>query len=116
ALLEVLDPEQNHQFGDHYLEVPFDLSDVMFMTTANVLTAIPRPLRDRMEIIEVPGYTEEEKQKIAVRHLLPKQKAAHGLQDDQQVVPDNAVRKIIEGYTRESGVRGLERHLAALCR
>ncbi len=116
ALLEVLDPEQNNTFSDHFLEVPFDLSQVMFLTTANVLHSIPGPLRDRMEIIEIPGYTELEKLEIAKRHLWEKQIKAHGLHLDQINISDNTFLKIINDYTREAGVRSLERQLAGICR
>lgn len=116
ALLEVLDPEQNHQFTDHYLEVPYDLSQVMFITTANVLANIPRPLRDRMEVIEIHGYTEDEKVQIGRRFLTPKQVRLHGLAPRHVVIPEKTVAAIVQGYTRESGVRGLERAIATICR
>lgn len=116
ALLEVLDPEQNCNFGDHYLELTFDLSKVLFITTANTYHRIPRPLLDRMEIIEISGYTEEEKLEIAKRHLLPKQAKEHGLTEQTLVVPDTTLQQVISNYTRESGVRNLERQLATICR
>ncbi len=116
ALLEALDPEQNKDFKDHYLDVPFDLSKVMFITTANTLTTIPRPLRDRMEIIEVSGYTEYEKLNIAKRYLVPKQVKEHGLVEDNMKLSDNTLHDIINYYTRESGVRELERKIATVCR
>jgi ATP-dependent Lon protease len=115
ALLEVLDPEQNATFNDHYLEVDYDLSDVMFVTTANSLR-MPQPLLDRMEIIRIPGYTEDEKVEIARRHLIEKQAEAHGLKTDEWSVADDAVRELIRTYTREAGVRNLERELANLAR
>jgi len=116
AMLEVLDPEQNHTFQDHYLEVDYDLSQVMFITTANIRYSIPLPLQDRMEIIELPSYLEYDKLEIAKRHLLPKQIIAHGLQDKNVQISEQAIKKVISGYTRESGVRNLERELASLCR
>lgn len=116
ALLEVLDPEQNHAFNDHYLDMDLDLSDVLFIATANDLGSIPAPLRDRMEVIEVPSYTLYEKQQIAERHLLPKQVAEHGLQESHVQIPTEAITSIIEGYTREAGVRTLERRVAGICR
>ena len=115
ALLEVLDPEQNHTFNDHYLEVDFDLSDVMFITTANTLR-MPQPLMDRMEIIRIPGYTEDEKIEIAKRHLIPKEIKAHGLKDGEWTIADDALRDLIRYYTREAGVRNLEREIANLTR
>lgn len=116
ALLEVLDPEQNFSFEDHYLDVPFDLSHVMFITTANIMDTVPPPLRDRMEVIELPGYTRDEKMKIAERYLIPRQIAGNGLASDQITFTKGAVDHIISGYTREAGVRNLEREIAAVCR
>ena len=116
ALLEVLDPEQNNTFRDHYLDVPFDLSEVLFLTTANVMDPVPPALRDRMEVLELAGYTEEEKLKIAVEHLIAKQVKNHGLTAEQLQFTEPAVRSVIRNYTREAGVRNLERELGALCR
>ncbi len=116
ALLEVLDPEQNFSFSDHYLDVPFDLSKVMFITTANVLDTIPPALRDRMEVLELHGYTLDEKMKIANRYLIPRQRRAHGLKSDQISFTKGAVKLIIAGYTREAGLRNLEREIANICR
>jgi ATP-dependent Lon protease len=116
ALLEVLDPEQNNSFSDHYLEIPYDLSKVLFITTANSLNTIPWPLLDRMEIISIPGYTEYEKKMIAINYLIPRQKTENGLQDFNLSFSDNALSKIINDYTRESGVRELERNIGAVMR
>jgi ATP-dependent Lon protease len=116
ALLEVLDPEQNNSFRDNYLGLPFDLSKVLFIATANVLDSIPAPLRDRMEIIELTGYTEEEKLQIARRYLLKRQLKANGLSEDQVQLSDEALRRVIADYTREAGVRNLERQIGALLR
>jgi ATP-dependent Lon protease len=116
ALLEVLDPEQNSTFSDHYLDVDYDLSHVMFITTANVRYTIPLPLQDRMEIIELSSYLDFEKREIAKRHIIPKQMAEHGLKEKDVVISDDAISKIIQEYTREAGVRNLEREIASVCR
>ncbi|MCZ7611697.1 MAG: endopeptidase La [Ignavibacterium sp.] len=116
AMLEVLDPEQNNTFNDHYIEVDYDLSQVMFITTANVRYNIPLPLQDRMEIIELPGYLEYDKLEIAKRHILPKQLAMHGIENKNVTIPDDSIKKVISEYTREAGVRNLERELATVCR
>jgi ATP-dependent Lon protease len=116
ALLEVLDPEQNFSFSDHYLDVTFDLSKVIFIATANVLDTIPAPLRDRMEILNLPGYTANEKLKIAKRYLVPRQRKEHGLSANDFNITDAAITKVIERYTREAGVRNLEREIGSICR
>ncbi|HXM14460.1 MAG TPA: endopeptidase La, partial [Candidatus Eremiobacteraceae bacterium] len=116
ALLEVLDPEQNNTFADHYLDVPFDLSKVLFLTTANMLDPVPHALRDRMEVLELPGYTEEEKLQIVQRHLIPKQLIENGLGDQKIEFSEEALREIIHSYTREAGLRNLEREIARVCR
>jgi ATP-dependent Lon protease len=116
ALLEVLDPEQNHTFSDHYLDVPFDLSKVMFICTANVLDTIPSALRDRMEVIQLLGYTEDEKVKIAQRYLVPRQREANGLKTNEIKISTGTIRRVISGYTREAGLRNLEREIGTICR
>ena len=116
ALLEVLDPEQNNSFTDNYIEVPFDLSKVMFITTANQLHTIPPPLRDRMELLELPGYTANEKLMIAKQYLILRQLEAHGISEEQLSVDDDAIHHVINDYTREAGVRNVERELGTICR
>src|SRR5699024_545640 len=116
ALLEVLDSEQNNKFTDHYIEIPLDLSEVLFIATANDVQTIPRPLLDRMEIIEITSYTENEKYHIAREHLIPKQMKAHGLKEDQLTISKEALEEIISGYTKEAGVRSLERRIGEICR
>lgn len=116
ALLEVLDPEQNSSFSDHYVELAYDLSQVMFITTGNISQKIPQPLLDRMEVIHIPGYTEEDKVQIAIKYLIPKQLKEHGLSDENLVISENAIRRIIREYTREAGVRNLDRSISTICR
>ena len=115
ALLEVLDPEQNHGFNDHYLEVDYDLSEVMFVCTSNSMN-IPEPLLDRMEVIRIPGYTEDEKANIAERYLVPKQMKNNGLDKEEIQFKQSSILDLIRFYTREAGVRGLEREIAKICR
>ena len=114
--MEVLDSEQNKKFRDHYVEIPLDLSEVLFIATANDLQTIPRPLLDRMEIIEVSSYTENEKSHIAMEHLIPKQVKKHGLKKEQLCIEEDALHEIITGYTKEAGVRSLERKIGEICR
>ena len=116
ALLEVLDPEQNHSFVDHYLDVEYDLSKVMFIATANVMHPIPAPLKDRMEVIQLSGYTLNEKLAIGRQFLVPRQLKAHGIAAEQLSFADEALRSLIESYTREAGVRNLDREIASICR
>ena len=116
AMLEVLDPEQNSTFRDHYLDLPFDLSKVLFICTANQLETIPGPLLDRMDVIQLSGYTEDEKIQIARRYLVPKQLEAHGLSAEQVEIDDDALRTIVREYTREAGLRNLERRIADVLR
>ena len=116
ALLEVLDPAQNHTFRDHFLELDLDLSDVLFLATANQLDTIPGPLLDRMEIVTLDGYTEDEKVSIAKHHLFPRQRAKAGLRDDELDITDAAFHALVDGWTREAGVRGLERQIGKIAR